>query len=128
MTSLIKPFKQNQELATFSKMLSKSDSVINLEKLSAIKVFNHYRAYKNFPKTVYYDNFFKQNMRIDSCLLVESADSISFVGQNNQWLWTKAKKFLKCADQTLLAVDVITNIQTGEKINLFGYSFPETLE
>ena len=128
MSSLIKPFKQNQELATFSKMLSKSDSVVDLEKLSATQAFNHYRAFKNFPKTIYHDNFFKQNMRIDSCWLVESADSISFVGQNSQWLWTKANKFLKCAGQTFLVVNIITNIETGEKINLSGYMFPETLE
>ena len=44
MSVLITPFKQNQDQVTFSKMLSKQDSLVDLNLMTAKQVFNHYRA------------------------------------------------------------------------------------
>ncbi len=125
MPALITPFKQNQDQVTFSKMLSKQNSLVDLNQMTAKQVFNHYRAYKVFPKTTYYDQYFKQNMRIDICQEIQFQEDSNqdVLNQNQQWIWTKKSKFLKCANQTLLLISAITNTTTGKKFNLSGYNF-----
>jgi methionyl-tRNA formyltransferase len=126
---MFKPFAQDHDQATFTKMLQKEDKLVNPKNQTALEIYNHYRAYIEFPKTVFYSEYFKQNIRIDNCYILNNNSQILIedcIYSDDQIFVQKLNKiqkvYLKCFDNSYLEVIEIT-LANGKKIILKGYQF-----
>jgi len=118
--------KQNEENITFTKMLDKNDRIVDPKKQTAEQIYNHYKAYKAFPGTVFYDDYFKQNLKITlasdikidldiSNKIFETTNFIQIKYQNN------LKTYLKTNQHFLELHELL--LENGKKIQLKGYLF-----
>ena len=131
---------QEETDVTFCKMLHKEDRNLNISELSAFEVYNHYRAYRNFPGTVFQTKHFKQEakiLEIDLDYLDKQSQEykmpIEELLQNSgilepktifsEFFKQKNQVFLICKDQTLLPIKSIQLLENNQKVVLSGYNF-----
>ena len=126
---------QNESEATFTKMLNKPDSQLNIAEQTGQQIYNHYRAFIAFPKTLFYSKYFEQNVRLDIVNGVYNQRPLAkpinlqqdqdILEINEEWSREANQKdyvLLKCANQTYLKIAAIT-LENGKKINLRGFQW-----
>jgi methionyl-tRNA formyltransferase len=126
-------FSQNLDQVSFCQILHKKDKFVNPKVQTAKQIFDHFRAFITFPKTVFVDNkVFLGEIKILECnlnekfksekILKENLDKVLF--ENDYWIQIQhsknIKSFLKCRNQTLLQIYKI-GLETGKQVNLEGY-------
>lgn len=89
---LPEPIAQNNEAATFSKLLDKSLSILDPKKFTALELNNQIRAYLGFPKSRY--TFFNTD-----CIILQAHVVDNQTTDNNHAL------LIHCKDNSLLAID-----------------------
>ena len=131
---------QNESDITFCKMLNKEDRNIDISNLSAFEAYNHFRAYRNFPGTVFKSLYFKQESKIlevDLDYLDKQSQEyklpIKELLQNSgilepksifgEFFKQKNQVFLTCKDQTLLPIKSIQLLENNQKVVLGGFNF-----
>lgn len=118
--------RQDVVKISFTKMLSKNDRVVDPKQLSAQQIFNHFKAYKSFPGSAFYDDYFKQNVKIIAASqVINDLESDNFVSDTTNFVQIKVqnevKTYLKTT-QGLLELQEIM-LENGKKIQLKGYLF-----
>jgi methionyl-tRNA formyltransferase len=124
-------FSQSLDEVSFCQILNKQDKLVNPAAQTAKQIFDHFRAFIAFPKTVFVDNrVFLGEVKILDCSLnkefkfenILKEDKVLF--ENNLWLQIQQNKtiktFLKCQNQTLLQIYKI-GLETGKQLKLEGY-------
>ena len=129
---------QDVNHVVFCSKLDKEDRFFDPKLMSAQQVFNKYKAHIQFPQTVFVDEYFGCEVKINSCditnLTLEKNIGISFGARFGDWLVIKESKrqvvFLICKDEnenkTYLEVHKITlssGKNSGKQINFSGYQF-----
>lgn len=126
MTTLIQPIVQDLDSVVFCKMLSKADRLVSPESHTAIQIFNHWRAYTQFPGTSFADNYFQCEIKIVECDFEQDFQLVANFPTYGNWLIDKSSKvqkvFLKCADETYLQVNRIC-LNSGKQIELKNFEF-----
>jgi methionyl-tRNA formyltransferase len=121
---------QDPNRATYCGRLTKEDALIDPNQMSAQEVFNHWRAYQEFPGTKLYDDYFGQLIKLTKLsdyLTYTDLNSLAeeAVYQNHRWIQTKTANGLKTYLQNgsgFVLVDQIT-LENGKTINFRGYRF-----
>lgn len=121
--SIFAPIIQDENAATFTKILNKSDSLVNPKDQNAVEIWNHFRAFQTFPGTKLTDDFWGEIKILDCeiCLELENLQNLENAVENNlQNLETeKAKKTWKNLEKSLEFVnksDFALDFQNGEEI------------
>jgi methionyl-tRNA formyltransferase len=131
---------QDDQNVSICNILKKEDRIVELAQKSAFEVYNHFRAYQNFPGTSFYSKYFKQEIKIleidletvqkhakeynleidqllnNSGILEQKTTFADFFKQKNQ-------VYLICKDQTLLPIKSVQLLENNQKITLAGYNF-----
>ena len=143
---------QDPTKATFCQLLAKEDALVCPNKQSAFSIYNHYRAFLEYPKTEFISKYFKQKIKIikatkpvwdqefakisnSKTLSLNLSMHTSPIRENltktymNEWVQVRLagkelKTFLICQGHTLsfLEVEEIC-LENGKKINFKGYDF-----
>jgi len=143
---------QDPTKATFCQLLAKEDALVCPNKQSAFSIYNHYRAFLEYPKTEFTSKYFKQKIKIikatkpvgdqefakisnSKTLSLNLSMHTSPIRENliktymNEWVQVRLtgkelKTFLICQGHTLsfLEVEEIC-LENGKKINFKGYDF-----
>ena len=121
---------QDVTKVVFCSKLDKENRFFDPNLMSAQQVFNKYKAHIQFPQTVFVDEYFGCEVKINSCDIIDSSEILvgDQVSKNkySSWLVVKNNKkqivFLVCKDETVLRVDRIT-LSSGKQINFSGYQF-----
>ncbi|MEI6728102.1 MAG: formyltransferase family protein [bacterium] len=120
-------FIQNEEEVVFCNKLAKEDAIINLTKNTAAQVINHWRAYLEYPGTVFVDNVrFKSLVKLAQI----STETEVLINQplydDGIWVQTKKNKklqsYIKCLNDSYVQVYKI-RLEGGKEIDLAGFSF-----
>jgi len=128
--------KQNKENVTLCKMLEKKDSLIDANEMNAKQVYNHWKAYKMFPKTEVEDSKFGRIKlrKLNGWININEINELRIENgkeevDNNNWLQIKDKKkirtFLKCHDNTFVEVEEI-GLNGGKILKLSGIEINKT--
>jgi methionyl-tRNA formyltransferase len=126
------PARQDHNQATFTKKINKDLKNIKTEKLSAKNVFDHYRAYLDFPGTWIKVKYFDDNCKIHKAngffdeekFKKMRAKSSTFSHEKDLYVLKIDKQqrvFLKCKQGYLEIVKICTS--KGKSINLSGFNF-----
>ncbi len=119
---------QDHQKATFTKLLSKEDGLVDIKHNTAKDIYNHFMAYQIFPKTFFIDSsYFKQKIILKNIeLTLPDFDSGEVRFKNNDYLQLKIDKknqtFLICKNNTHLLLSEIL-LESGKIINLKGFCF-----
>lgn len=118
--------EQNTENISFTKMLDKNDRIIEPNRLTAEQIHNHYKAYKSFPGSVFYDDYFKQNLKITLATDVTvDLDNYQKISETTNFIQIKdqneLKTYLKTAAGYLQLQEIM--LENGKKVQLKGYLF-----
>jgi methionyl-tRNA formyltransferase len=131
---------QEETKVTLCKMLHKEDRSVDISNLCAFEVYNHFRAYRNFPGTVFQSKYFKQEAKIvevdfdyldkqslEYKLPIEELLQNSGILESktvfNEFFKQKNQVFLICKDQTLLPIKSIQLLENNQKVVLGGFNF-----
>jgi len=131
---------QDENEITFCKMLDKADREVNPEKMTAFEIYSHFRAYKNFPGTVFKSKYFKQDLKITEAdletlekqsklydlpieQLLQNAGILESKSVFGEFFKQKNTVYLICKDQTLLPLKSVQLLETNQKVVLGGYNF-----
>jgi len=111
---------QKETMATFTPMLNKENSLIDIKQKTAEDIYNHYKAYIEYPKTYFYSKYFGQKVRLDFVSGVETKiiENLS----RKEWLRLDNKSdylLLNCKNNSWLKVETIT-LENGKKVVLKG--------
>ncbi len=127
----LKPIPQDHSIATFCGKQTKEDAIIKPSEMSAKQVFNHWRAFVEFPKTKFYSKYFKQliclNIAINIWDTLQPLKETNWkiVNENEEWLQLKGQKqvktLLKCKEG-FVEVKKIT-LSNGKSIDFRGFCF-----
>jgi methionyl-tRNA formyltransferase len=121
---------QDENRVSFCAMLTKEDRYIS-DTASAVEIYNHWRAYQQFPGSVIQDEFFGGQIKILGCGgVVSQADLDSWPVSQSQAKgnWLKVKTGDKwvtlwlAADKNYLIISEI-GLASGKKIQLKGFNF-----
>jgi methionyl-tRNA formyltransferase len=126
------PIRQNYLQVTFTKKIDKSNKIIVAHSLTSHEVFNHYRAYHQFPGTWMKSEYFQQDIKITSIIsaidtyhFTRLVDQSTSLGHYKEWYQLKIESknhtFLKCKEG-YVEVKSITLI-SGKSIEFSGYYF-----
>jgi methionyl-tRNA formyltransferase len=119
---------QEESKATFTKLLTKEDSLVNPLLMTATEIFNHYKAYQLFPKTCFLETQkFNQKLRLELVSLFESKNTeFKTIYESKQIIQVKQNKqiitLLKCKNNTFLELKRVITEQ-GKKIDFSGFIF-----
>ncbi len=120
--------KQDINKATFSKILTKEDKIVDPDRQSASEIYNHFKAYIAFPGTTFHDKYFDQEIKIVDCgsVFEKLPDSAEVYFEKDSWMQIKAgkglKTYLKCSMNTYLEICKITLVN-GKQVDFKGYKF-----
>jgi methionyl-tRNA formyltransferase len=117
------PIVQNHEIATFTSMLSKQNALVSPLLQTAAEIFNHFKAYIEYPKTYFNSQYFEQKIRLDVVAgveteVIENTDRREWFRINNKCDYL----LLSCKDNTWLKVESIT-LENGKQVILKGLQF-----
>jgi methionyl-tRNA formyltransferase len=118
--NLLKIIVQDQAMATFTPMLSKENSLVDPHQQTAEEIYNHYKAYIEYPKTYFYSKYFEQKVRLDSVLGHETEEIENADGK--EWLRIDNRSdylLLSCKNNSWLKVESIT-LENGKQVILKG--------
>jgi methionyl-tRNA formyltransferase len=123
-----KQFQIPQDLdgVSFTGKITKQLGHIDPFKLTAKDIYNHYRAYFNWPKTSFFSPFFNQQISLSHCqdYVLELPRGL-VVFQDQQWLQVlenkKLRTFLK-AKPGFVEVSKI-KLASGKELNFQGFYF-----
>ncbi len=128
----LKPIPQNHSMATFCSKQTKEDAIIKPSEMSSTQVFNHWRAFVEFPKTKFYSKYFRQliclNVAVNTWSTLQPLKEANWkiVNENEEWLQLKGQKevktLLKCK-VGFVEVKKIT-LSNGKSIDFRGFCFP----
>lgn len=129
---MFQPDIQDHNRATYTQILKKDDKIVDPSKMTALEIYNHYRAYINYPGTSFYDSYFGCSLRVLECFVPLDGNlnmlriEINPVSVFADWVrFNKDGQNLVCRicqNQTLLPVLKIC-LENGQKINFSGYQF-----
>jgi methionyl-tRNA formyltransferase len=131
---------QNTEKASICHILEKNDRLVSLKNQTAWQIYNHFRAYKNFPGTTFMSEYFKQEVKVlelDLDLLNQQSEQYQLTLKellNNsgileekkvfgEFLKLKNQVFLICKDQTLLPIKTAQLLENNNRVALGGFNF-----
>jgi methionyl-tRNA formyltransferase len=128
------PSRQDYSQVTFTKKISKSEKNIDIHNLNYHEVFNHFRAFHEFPGTWIHSEYFHQEIKI-TCIIsaisthdfTELVDKSTSLGHYEEWYQLKIESrnhtFLKCKEG-YVEVKSIT-LTSGKSIEFSGYNFEQ---
>jgi methionyl-tRNA formyltransferase len=115
---------QNPDEISFCKFLDKSQSLVNPFEMTNLEIFNHFRAYQNFPKTEMEDKFFfKDKVKLLDCKICENSNFENILFENQIWIQAKNDKkiqtYLKAKSGFLEILKL--GLSNGKQIKLQGF-------
>lgn len=118
--------QQDQSQITFTKMLTKEDRIIKPLELTAQQIRSHFKAYKQFPGTAFYDNYFKQMLKIVNLGEIKiNIQSSEIIFETQNFIQTKTgtqkQVCLKTLNNYLEIKEIL--LENGKKLQLNGYQF-----
>lgn len=124
---LLPKIVQNNDTVTFTKMLNKDSALVDISYSPANEIYQHFLGFIQYPKTSFYSQYFKCNVRLDIVLgLLElSSNTSNLLKINEEWFKLDTKTdfmLLRCKNESYLKVQQIT-LEGGKKINLKGFQF-----
>ena len=131
---------QNPDEASTCQLLDKNDAQVKPETQTAWQIWNHFRAYKNFPGSRFLSQYFKQDVKLvelDFEVLAQQSKQFDLSFREllsnsgvldpknifGEFYKQKNQIYLICQDQTLLPVKTVQLLETNSKISLAGYNF-----
>jgi methionyl-tRNA formyltransferase len=111
---------QDQTKVSFTPMLSKENSLVDPQHQTAQEIYNHYKAYIEYPKTYIYSKYFEQKVRLDFVSGLET-EMIENAG-GKEWHRIDNKcdyLLLSCKNNSWLKVESIT-LENGKQVILKG--------
>lgn len=110
-------------MATFTPMLSKENSLVDPQLQTAKEIYNHFKAYIEYPKTYFYSKYFEQKVRLDVVSGLET--EVKENADGKEWLRIDNKidyLLLSCKNSSWLKVESIT-LENGKQVILKGLQF-----
>ncbi len=131
---------QSPSEVSICQLLQKSDAHLKPETQTAWQIYNHFRAYKTFPGSKFFSQYFKQDVKIvqldfdflNSQSVQYSLDFKELLTNSGvldpkyifgEFYKLKNQVFIICQDQTLLPVKTLQLLETNNRISLAGYNF-----
>lgn len=121
--TIFSPIIQNEAMATFTPMLSKENSLVDPQLQTAKEIYNHFKAYIEYPKTYFYSKYFEQKVRLDVVSGLET--EVKENADGKEWLRIDNKidyLLLSCKNSSWLKVESIT-LENGKQVILKGLQF-----
>lgn len=118
---VIRSHKQHHDQATFTKMLSKDDKVVDPQYISALELKNRVRGLQGFPGTAYESKYFKGLVRLDHVGVVK--ESVSSDNTHEEFLVTEDRGVYISTREGVLEINKITLLDSGKRIDFKGFEF-----
>ena len=120
---------QDHTQATFCGKQTKVEALIEPKNYSAKDLFNHWRAFIEFPKTKFYSTYFQQLVTLDWCtgycleLPKLATDSDKILYSDSEWTQLKLNKQLRTFLHTASGYLEVTKLvlENGKKLDFRGF-------
>jgi len=123
---MIQAILQDLDAVVFCKMLSKEDRLVEPVSQNALTIFNHWRAYINFPGTSLVDEYFQGEIKIVQCDFDPVLQLDYTVQSYGNWVINRSGKaqrvFLTCFERSFLEVTRIC-LSSGKQVNMRNLEF-----